>query len=183
MFIKAKNKVLRKYDIDFWNFLYTRRRKNKFFIYFKLSLINKLRFFYNKKLLFLNKNNLLSFILKKNDKLNLRRFFKKSKFFIKKVFFKNIKPKKNKLDMLLGIKSAFERYKKKIKSPLSRLKTHIKQVILFYNNFTIKKLKRLAQLSIHKKIGGLNFFFQILESRLDSIILRLNLGSKFFSRN
>lgn len=193
MFIKAKNKILRKYDSDFWNFLYTKPRKNKFFIYFKLSLINKLQY-YNRKKFFFNKKKSIKFSNYHKNKspisfysnlnlLNYRRFYKKSKFFVKKIFYKNVKFKSNRIDSLFGIKTAYERYKKKIQSPFSRLKIHLKKIILFYNNFNTKKLKKLAYISLKSKQGGLNFFLHNLESRLDSIIIRLNVGTKFYVRN
>lgn len=190
MFITARNKILRKYDADFWNFIYTRRRKNKFFMYFRLSLINKLQIFYKKKIFFINNNRLKfkrfnenpfnNFFNLKN--LNTFKFFKRSKFFVKRVFFKYIKPKKNKSDILFGIKSAFQHYKPKIKSLYYKLKVYLKKIILFYNNFNLKKLLKFSNLTKKSKCGGINFFFFKLESRLDSIILRLNIGAKFYVR-
>ena len=186
MYIKAKNKILRKYDSDFWNFLYSRKRKNKFFVYFRLSLIHKILFLKKKKFFFINTNNILkhiNFINKKNNLLNYKRFFKKSKFFVKKVYSNLIKLKSNKIDSLFGIKNAYERYTKKVQSPFSRFKIHLKQIILHYNNLTTKKLKTISNKSITSKMGSLNFFLYKLETRLDSIILRLNVGNKFFVRN
>ena len=57
-----------------------------------------------------------------------------------------------------------------------------KQIILFYNNFDNTKLKRFGRLGRKGQFGGINFFFLLLESRIDSILLRLNLGSKFLMR-
>lgn len=95
MQIKIRNKLLRKYDSDFWNFLYTRRRKNKFFIYFRLSLINKLQIYYKKNYFYINKNNRLKvkFNLKYNPffnfynmkNINKYKFFKRGKFYVKRV--------------------------------------------------------------------------------------------------
>lgn len=186
MYIKARNKLLRKYDSDFWNFLYSRKRKNKFFVYIKLSLIHKILFLKKKNFFFINNNKILktiNYFKYKNNLLNLRRFFKKSKFFVKKIFFNLIKLKSNKLDSIFGLKNAYRRYTKKIQSPFSRFKTHLKQIILHYNNLTTKKLKKLSLKNIKSKIGHLNLFLFKLESRLDSIILRLNVGNKFFVRN
>jgi ribosomal protein S4 len=191
MYLKTKNKILRKYDSDFWNFLYTRRRKNKFFIYFRLSLINKLQNYYKKKIFFINTNNRLKIIQFKQNpfnnfyslkNLNHFKFFKRSKFFVKRIFFKYIKPKKNKSDVLFGIKSAFEHYKEKLKSIYYRLKVYIKRITLFYNNFNQKKLIKFANLTKKSKLGGINFFFFKLESRLDSILLRLNISNRFYIR-
>jgi len=84
---------------------------------------------------------------------------------------------------LFGTKSAFQLYKKKLKTPFLRVKIHIKQLTLFYNNLNMRKLKKLGLLSKSSQTGGINYFFLNLESRIDSIILRLNIGSKFFVRN
>jgi ribosomal protein S4 len=196
MFINARNKVLRKYDADFWNFLYNRRRKNKFFMYFRLSLINKIKLYYRKKFFFIKyikrKRDLLKFkVFKDNNpfyhfiklkNLNKFKFFRRSKYFVKRIFFKYIKPKKNKGDILFGIKSAFQHYKYKIKSLFYRLKVYIKKITLFYNNFNKKKLIKFSNLTKKSKCGGINYFFFKLESRLDSILLRLNIGTKFYVR-
>merc|ERR1739848_45526 len=53
---------------------------------------------------------------------------------------------------------------------------------LFYNGFDNTKLRRFGKLGRKGKFGGINFFFFLLESRLDSIILRLNLACKFVVR-
>lgn len=194
MFINARNKVLRKYDADFWNFIYNRRRKNKFFMYFRLSLINKIKLYYKKKFFFIKqlkrRRGLLNFkTIKKNDPfysfINLKnvnkfKFFRRGKFFVKRVFFKHIRPKRNKGDILFGIKSAFQHYKSKVKSLFYRLKVYIKRITLFYNNFNRKKLLKFAYLTKKSKCGGINYFFFKLESRLDSILLRLNIGAKFY---
>lgn len=192
MFLKTRNKILRKYDSDFWNFLYNRRRKNKFFIYFRLSLINKLQLYYRKNYFYINKHNRLKINFKTKfnpflNFLNLKhlnhfKFFKRSKFFVKRIFFKYIKPKKNKTDILFGIKSAFEHYKTKTKSLFYRLKVYIKKIILFYNNFNQRKLIKFSNLTKKSKVGGINYFFFKLESRLDSILLRLNISNRFYIR-
>ena len=57
-----------------------------------------------------------------------------------------------------------------------------KQIVLFYNNFDHTKLKRFGRLGRKGQFGGINFFFLLLESRIDSIVLRLNLGCKFLMR-
>jgi ribosomal protein S4 len=195
MFIKARNKVLRKYDADFWNFIYNRRRKNKFFMYFRLSLINKIKIYYRKKFFFIKnikkKRSLLKFKKFKDNpfyhfislkNVNKYRFFRKSKYFVKRVFFKYVRPKRNKGDILFGIKSAFQHYKSKVKSLFYRLKVYIKKITLFYNNFNKKKIIKFSNLTRKSKCGGINYFFFKLESRLDSILLRLNLGTKFYIR-
>lgn len=191
MFIKAKQKIIRKFDCDFWNFIYTRRRKNKFFTYFKLSLLNNIQKYY-KNQFFSTKRNLIEY--KKNTLINLelsKRFkkikflklFKKPKYFVKKIFYKLIMQKKSKLDILIGANSAFKRYVVKTKSRFTRYKNFLKNFCLFYNDITLNFLKRLSTLCYKSKKSGLNFFYKLLESRLDSIILRLNIGNKFVVRN
>merc|ERR1712098_512824 len=78
-------------------------------------------------------------------------------------------------DLLLGVKSSYRIYK-----PFNR--TAFKQITLFYNNFDNTKLKRFGRLGRKGQFGGINYFFLLLESRIDSIVLRLNLGSKFLMR-
>lgn len=186
MFLKARYKILRKYDTDIWNFLYYRQRKNKFFTYFKLSLIHKLQLYYrNNSFKFENLNQDETFKLSKlfNFKLlNLTTFFKKSKLFVKRLFFKFINLNLSQADILFGIKSAFKLYKPKIYSAYFRQRLFFKKLILFYNNFSLKKLKRLTLLSKKARVGNINYFFFKLESRLDSILLRLNIGTRFFIR-
>merc|ERR1712188_42257 len=47
------------------------------------------------------------------------------------------------------------------------------------NNFDLIKLKRFSKLGRKGQFGGVNYFFLLLESRVDSIILRFNLALKF----
>ena len=43
MHIKGRYKLIRKHDCDFWNLTYFKPKKNRFFSYFKFSLISKLK--------------------------------------------------------------------------------------------------------------------------------------------
>ena len=43
MYLKGRFKLIRKYDCDFWNLMYYKRKKNKFFNYFKHSLAWKVK--------------------------------------------------------------------------------------------------------------------------------------------
>lgn len=148
MLIKAKHTIIRKYDVDIWNFLYTRKRKNKFFTYFKLSIINKIQRLYRKKFYYLNNLKLIKtkFYTKlfhnlnniSTKYINYRKFFKRSKYYVKFVFFKLIPFKKNKLDILLGVKSPYQRYKLKKRRPLSRLRVHLKQLLCFIITLILK---------------------------------------------
>ena len=151
---------MRKYDADFWSFMYARRRKNNFFINFRLSLVVRLvKFYYNnvfltkltskklfKKLtLGLKSNNSslrLSFMTKR---IKIRKFFRKKLYIIRKIFF-NYKYKIKTLNYKYGHRASFKLFKtKKIKSPYSRLRLFIKRlyyfiIILirkFYKNFLI----------------------------------------------
>jgi ribosomal protein S4 len=192
MWFKNKYKIMRKYDSDFWNFCYTRKRKNKFFCYFKLSLIHKIRKFHKLKFFDLNhphKLKLAPMVTLKNY-LNKRflkfkrfwRFCRKRKSYARYVFFKITRFKFNRVDVLLGNKTAFQQYKPKLLSRFFRLKIHVKRLLLFYNKLTIRKLRRWSKQSNFSQNGSLNFFLLNLESRLDSILIRLNLGNKFFAR-
>lgn len=193
MYIKAHNKFLRKYDADFWNFLYHKRRKNKFFTYFRLSVINKIQKYFKHKIFFIHKKNKrlkIKFMKNTNFFTNFMKIktisnfklFKRSKFFVKRVFLKYVNPKKNKSDILFGIKSAFKHYKQKITSTFSRFKTYLKHIILFYNNLNKKKLLKFSNLTKKSKLGSINYFFYKLESRLDSILIRLNISTRFFTK-
>ena len=49
MFIKGRFKLIRKHDCDFWNLTYYRLAQNRFFHYFKFSLIHKIKQLTRKK--------------------------------------------------------------------------------------------------------------------------------------
>lgn len=201
MLLKAKYKILRKYDTDIFNYIYYRRRKNKFFMYFRLSLIERIKKFFFQKFFYfsysqfnrrkfkfksvnlINPFNLNLNTLKKKN-LNFKKFFKNHKRFVNKIAFKYLKKSHKKIiEILFGFRSAFRHYKPKVQSGFSRFKSYIKKITLFYNNFNRKKLLKLSKLTKKSKCGGINYFFFKLETRLDSILLRLNIGTRFFIRN
>jgi len=208
MLIKGKLKVIRKHDCDFWNLTYYRVSQNRFFCYFKFSLIHKIKFLTRKRQLrilprrllklpflqgynrnkryynpFLNEldGNLLD--VKKNInfyKIFLRRGLRFITYIYRKCFyyrhaFSN--------DLLLGVKSSYRIYKPKRRTFFEKQQLFFKQIILFYNNFDNIKLKRFGRLGRKGQFGGVNYFFYLLESRVDSIILRLNLAAKFILRH
>jgi hypothetical protein len=208
MFIKGRFKFMRKHDCDFWNLTYYRVAENKFFKYYKFSLINKVKNF--------TRESKITFRPRKNVKisslhgcrrvmryfnpflnafdgnfLNLRKninFFKiflkrrlryvtyifKKGFYLKHAFYK---------DILLGVKTPYMIYKPLRENKLRRIKRYLKQITLFYNNFDNIKLKRFGRLGRKGQFGGINYFFLLLESRIDSIVLRLNIGCKFLIRS
>src|SRR3990167_5876107 len=47
----------------------------------------------------------------------------------------------------------------------------------------LKKLRKLGYLASKTQLGTINTFFYLLECRIDNILLRFNLGSRFFVRN
>ena len=49
MYIKGRLKLIRKHDCDFWNLTYYRISQNRFFAYFKFSLIYRLKQLTKKK--------------------------------------------------------------------------------------------------------------------------------------
>jgi len=207
MLIKGRLKLIRKHDCDFWNLTYYRVAQNRFFHYFKFSLIHKIKQLTKKKELrflprktakmsflqgypksrryfnpFLNEldKNLLNVRKQLNFyKLFLRRGLRFVTYIYKKCFyyrhaFVN--------DLLLGVKSSYRIYKPFNRTSFEKKKMFFKQITLFYNNFDNTKLKRFGRLGRKGQFGGINYFFLLLESRIDSIVLRLNLGSKFLMR-
>lgn len=201
MLIKGRLKIIRKHDCDFWNLTYYRIAQNRFFHYFKFSLIHKIKQLTRKKELrlfprktvkikslqnffnpFLNQvdRNLLNVKKQINFyKLFLRRGLRFVTYIYRRCFyyrhaFAN--------DLLLGVKSSYRIYKPFKRTFFQKKKMFFKQITLFYNNFDNIKLKRFGRLGRKGQFGGINYFFLLLESRLDSIVLRLNLGSKFLMR-
>ena len=80
------------------------------------------------------------------------------------------------------VKSSYRIYKPLRLNVFQRKQNFFRQITLFYNGFDNIKLRRFGKLGRKGKFGGINFFFFLLESRLDSIILRLNLACKFVVR-
>lgn len=146
MFLKKRLKIMRRYDADFWGFMYARRRKNNFFVNFRLSLVARLvKLYYNKfffsdlkhKKLFkrltmkLKSNSSplgLSFL---KNPLKIKNFFKKTIKQVRRFFF-NYKYKLRALNYKYGEKASFKLFKKKkIKSPYSRLRIFVKRLYFF----------------------------------------------------
>ena len=207
MLIKGKLKVIRKHDCDFWNLTYYRVSQNRFFCYFKFSMIHKLKNLTRKRRLrflprrllklpflqgynksrryynpFLNEkqSNLLN--VKKNINF-FRLFLYRGLRYVTYIYRKCLYYRHAfSNDLLLGIKSSYRIYKPKKRSFFEKQKLFFKQIVLFYNNFDNIKLKRFGRLGRKGQFGGINYFFYLLESRIDSIIVRLNLGAKFIMR-
>lgn len=207
MLIKGRLKLIRKHDCDFWNLTYYRVAQNRFFHYYKFSLIHKikqltrkseLRFFTRKTVKiasiqghsksrgyfnpFLNiiDRNLLDVHKQINFyKLFLRRGLRFVTYVYKRcLYFRHAFMN----DLLLGVKSPYRIYKPFKRTFYQTKIMFFKQLTLFYNNFNNTKLKKFGRLGRKGQFGGINYFFLLLESRLDSIILRLNLGCKFIMR-
>lgn len=204
MFLKNKYKLIKKCEIDFWGISYLKPRKTKFFIYLKKLFVYKL-----KKEKRFTKNNIRSFFLKvfykneffvrshknnlslkdKNNKVLFLNYYilfgrqslGKSMYLFRKAsrvkFFRD--------DLIIGINYAshIKRFSPKRRKLFERQKIYLKQLILFYNKLNFKKLKKLGYLASRSKLGTINTFFYLLECRIDSILLRFNLGSRFFVRN
>ena len=206
MYIKGKYKIIRKHDCDFWNLTYYRLIKNKFFWYFKFSLLHRMKDMFFKKQFRLPPKNVLQIVpiqglLKErsfyNPFLNKidRHFIKYKQLNFYKLFLKrglrytthiyrrlHYYRHASSKDLLLGTKSNFRIYKPKTRSLFQRQKMFFKEITLFYNNFDNIKLKRFGKLGRKGQFGGVNFFFFLLESRVDSIVLRLNYASRFILR-
>lgn len=137
---------MRKYGVDFWSFMYTRRRKNNFFINFRLSLVVKLVQYYYRGYFSTNLkskkifNNLTMKLNSNHSQLGLyffkkpikvRQLFKKKIGIIRK-FFLNYKHKLKGLNYKFGERASFKLFKtKKIKSPYSRLRLFVKRFCCF----------------------------------------------------
>jgi len=206
MHIKGRFKLIRKYDCDFWNLMYYRASENRFFRYFNISLKYKLKQFVRKKeVTFRSKqifrirnlgtkvnrqyynpflNKLDSNLLKIRNNLNFFKLFKRRGLRFCTYIFKRCFYYKEAYsnDLLLGVKSSYRIYKPLRLNVFQRKQNFFRQITLFYNGFDNTKLRRFGKLGRKGKFGGINFFFFLLESRLDSIILRLNLACKFVVR-
>lgn len=206
MFLKNKYKLIKKCEIDFWGISYLRPRQTKFFIYLKKLFTYKIktakrftRKFKDIRSFFLkvvykhefyvrsHRNNLL---LKENNRrlilLNYyilfgRQSIGKSMYLFRRAsrvkFFRD--------DLIIGINYANSNKKlvPKRRKLFERQKLYLKQLILFYNQMNLKKLKKLGYLASKTQLGTINTFFYLLECRIDNILLRFNLGSRFFVRN
>lgn len=214
MQLKTRYKLIRKYDIDFWNlFIYKKTKKNRFFQYYRQLLLNKFQFYannlyiscfpFNMKSLFMIGNlgygpRSLAVVNPFLDfrgpnyyevKLTYKQFFPNNIF--RRYFGANIRRFKRlffeyqgfKHDLLLGRKANFKLYRYVRRKPIVRKKDFFRKITLFYNDFDTTKLRRFGRLGRKGQSGGVNFFLFLLESRVDSIVLRLNIGSKFLLRH
>jgi len=241
MYISGRLKLIRKHDCDFWNMSYYRAAQNKWFYYFKYSLIhraklkeqnklfkvdrarglffthlsnrgNKSRGFFNPflnlidtkflaipntkftkfrrtKIKRLIRTSLFHKFRKKKDYRNIsyyHLFLRRSYKFVKYVYVRGLRRLRRQdnmtRDLLLGVKTPFKLYRPPDHRPFTEKKLFYQRIMLFYNNFDQKKLKRFGKLGRKGQAGGINFFFYLLESRIDSILLRFNLCSKFVLR-
>jgi ribosomal protein S4 len=205
MFLKNKYKLIKKCEIDFWGISYFRPRKTKFFIYLKKLFTYKIkkskrfkrhprdisRFFFKvfyKHEFYVrsHRNNLVLKEKRRLLRLNYyilfgRQSIGKSLYILGKVsrfkFFRD--------DLIIGITYAnkTKRLFLKRRKLFERQKLYLKQLILFYNQMNLKKLRKLGYLASKTQLGTINTFFYLLECRIDNILVRFNLGSRFFVRN
>jgi hypothetical protein len=206
MFLKNKYKLIKKCEMDFWGISYLRPRQTKFFIYLKKLFTYKIktakrftRKFKDIRSFFLkvvykhefyvrsHRNNLL--LKEKNRRLILLNYYVlfgrqsigKSMYLFRRAsrvkFFRD--------DLIIGINYANTNKKlvPKRRKLFERQKLYLKQLILFYNQMNLKKLRKLGYLASKTQLGTINTFFYLLECRIDNILLRFNLGSRFFVRN
>lgn len=202
--------MIRKYDCDFWNLTYYKVKKNRFFNYYKHSLIHKVKQGTYKGLInfasgskrnfplignlgycsneaayfspfFGDEKKKLHYIL--NDQ-NLKKIFRNRhpkyvNYIYRRCFFRK---QKHFYDLLLGIKTNYSLYKPIRRSPFEEKRFFFRQISLYYNDFSTSKLKRFGRLGRKSQSGGVNHFLFLLESRVDSIILRFNIASKYVVR-
>lgn len=205
MFLKTKYKLIKKCSFDFWGISYFRPRPTKFFIYLKKLFIFKVkqsRYNRKKRKLLLPKAFLKneSFIKSKKANLALKERNRKldnvnyyllfGRMHLAKamyVYGKASRVKISKEDLIMGI--SINKYKRKRESHSSlykkkkifeRNKLYLKRIIYSYNQLNLKKLRKLGYLASKSKMGTINKFFYLLEGRLDSILVRFNLGSRFY---
>jgi len=236
MYISGRFKLIRKHDCDFWNMSYYRLTENKWFLYFKYSLIHKIkqnnlnkffkicrkkrrpvqilqlsnigkraRGFFNPFLNIVDDK----FLYHHDKKYRFRRFKVRRKIQPGKIRKKKVRPnlsyyhlfirrslryvrflyrrayyKRDMIsqDLLLGVKTPFRLYKPPFHRKFIEKRLFFQRIMLFYNNFDKLKLKRFGKLGRKGQAGGINFFFYLLESRIDSVLLRFNLASKFVLR-
>lgn len=208
MFLKNKYKLMKKCEMDFWGISYLRPNKTKFFIYLKKLFTYKVKiqkrfkrrvpdtrmfflkvFYKHEFYIRSHPNNLVLKNQERNHrllKLNYyilfgRQSLGKSLYLYRRAsrvkFFRD--------DLIIGINYANKTKKLILKTRklFERQKLYLKQLILFYNQMNLKKLRKLGYLASKSQLGTINTFFYLLECRIDNILLRFNLGSRFFVRN
>ena len=74
-------------------------------------------------------------------------------------------------------------WKFKKKKFFERRNHYFKLITNFYNHFGFSHLKKTGYKASKARIGCIIQFFQLLESRLDSICLRFNIGNRSFIRH
>ena len=156
MFLRQKLKLIRKFDSDIWNFIYMKQRKNKFFTYFRLSLIEKIKQNYLQNLIYLSEDldyltitkypRLVNLTYKKLNLnlINYTNLFEQPRQSINHVFFNIIQGIDVQTETLFGNRSSFQHYNEKLLSPYARLRLNVKKISLFYNNLNPRKLRKLG---------------------------------------
>jgi len=206
MFLKNKYKLIKKCEMDFWGISYLRPRQTKFFIYLKKLFTHKIksekrftrrypdiRSFFLKvvyKHEFFVRSHRNNLILKEKNRRLLRLnyyvlFGRQSVGKSLYLYRKSSRVKFFRDDLIIGINHVSPNKKLLLKRRklFERQKLYLKQLILFYNQMNLKKLRKLGYLARKSQLGTINTFFYLLECRIDNILLRFNLGSRFFIRN
>jgi hypothetical protein len=206
MFLKNKYKLIKKCEMDFWGISYLRPRQTKFFIYLKKLFTHKIksekrftrrypdiRSFFLKvvyKHEFFVRSHRNNLILKEKNRRLLRLnyyvlFGRQSVGKSLYLYRKSSRVKFFRDDLIIGINHVSPNKKLLLKRRklFERQKLYLKQLILFYNQMNLKKLRKLGYLASKSQLGTINTFFYLLECRIDNILLRFNLGSRFFIRN
>ncbi len=206
MFLKNKYKLIKKCEMDFWGISYLRPRQTKFFIYLKKLFTHKIksekrftrrypdiRSFFLKvvyKHEFFVRSHRNNLILKEKNRRLLRLnyyvlFGRQSVGKSLYLYRKSSRVKFFRDDLIIGINhiSPNKKLLLKRRKLFERQKLYLKQLILFYNQMNLKKLRKLGYLASKSQLGTINTFFYLLECRIDNILLRFNLGSRFFIRN
>jgi len=206
MFLKNKYKLIKKCEMDFWGISYLRPRKTKFFIYLKKLFTYKIksekrfsRRYPDIRLYFLkvvykheffvrsHRNNL---VLKEKNRrlLRLNYYILFGRQSIGKSLYLYRKSSRVKFfrdDLITGVIRVNTKKKPLVKRRklFERQKLYLKRLILFYNQMNLKKLRKLGYLASKSQLGTINTFFYLLECRIDNILLRFNLGSRFYIKN
>lgn len=204
MMLKKKFKWIRRCEVDFWGVRYTSPRRTKFFVFLKKLMRYRIwicKFFRRKYDLdkpggYNNKHNRLlkfgnfPYVMKKKKRLTVnyymffgRRSVRKCLYiYHKKTFFQP-----DYESILLGLprykrkKTRYFRPKKK--KFFERRNHYFKMITNFYNHFNFSQLKKTGYKASKARIGCIIQFFQLLESRLDSICLRFNIGNRSYIRH
>jgi hypothetical protein len=204
MFLKNRYRLIKKCEIDFWGLSYLRPRQTKFFIYLKKLFTYKikeqkrfsrrdirlffLRVVYKHEFYVRSHKNNLALKERNRKLLKLNYFILFGRQSVGKALYlyrRSARVKFFRDDLILGISYANNNKRVRIKRRklFERQKLYLKQLILFYNQLNLKKLRKLGYLASKSQLGTINTFFYLLECRIDNVLLRFNLGSRFFVRN